>query len=79
VGVLFADDFLSGARVREQADEVAHAARRDEESRLAAEDLRGARLQAVHRRVFHEHVVADVGLGHRTAHLRGRLGDGVAS
>ena len=43
---------------------------RDEQPGLLAEQLRGALLEGVDRRVVAEDVVADLGLGHRPAHRR---------
>ena len=73
------DRLLAAAQVRHLRDEVAHRPRRDEEARLLAEQLGGAFLEGVDRRVVAEDVVADLGLGHRAAHRRRGLRDGVAA
>ena len=50
-----------------------------EQAGLLAEQLGGPLLERVDGRVVAEDVVADLGLGHRPAHLGGRLGDGVGA
>ena len=52
---------------------------RDEQAGLLAEQLGGALLEGVDRRVVAEDVVADLGVGHRAAHRGGRMGDGVGA
>ena len=73
------DGLLAAAEVGHLGDEVAHRPRGDEQAGLLAEQLGGALLEGVDRRVVAEDVVADLGLGHRPAHRRGRVGDGVAA
>ncbi len=68
------DDLLASAEVRELGDEVAHRAARDEQAGLLAEELGGAFLEGDDGRVVAEHVVADLGLGHRAAHRGRRAG-----
>ena len=78
--VLAARDGLLAAReVGHLGDEVAHRPGRDEEAGFLAEQLGGALLEGVDRRVVAEDVVAELGLGHRPAHRRGGVGDGVAA
>ena len=78
--VLAAGDRLLTAReVGHLGDEVAHRAARHEQAGLLAEQLGGAFLEGVDRRVVTEDVVADLGLGHRPAHGGRRVGDGVAA
>ena len=52
---------------------------RDEEPGLLAEELGGARLEGVDRGVVAEHVVAELGGGHRATHGGRGVGDGVGS
>ena len=78
--VLAAGDRLLAAReVGHLGDEVAHRAAGHEQAGFLAEQLRGAFLEGVDRRVVAEDVVADLGVGHRPAHGRRRVGDGVAA
>ena len=57
-------------QVGQLGDEVAHRPRGDEQAGLLAEQLGGAFLERVDRRVVAEDVVADLGLRHRPAHGR---------
>ena len=69
--VLAAGDRLLTAReVGHLGDEVAHRAARDEEAGLLAEQLGGALLEGVDRRVVTEDVVTELRVGHRPAHGR---------
>ena len=78
--VLAAGDGLLAAReVRHLGDEVAHRPGGDEQAGLLAEQLGGALLEGVDRGVVAEDVVTELGVGHRPAHGRGRVGDGVAA
>ena len=43
---------------------------RNKQARLPAEHLGGALLQAIDRRIFKKHVVANLGFRHRPAHCR---------
>ena len=73
--VLAAGDRLLTAReVGHLGDEVAHRAAGDEQAGLLAEQLGGALLEGVDRRVVAEDVVAELGLAHRPAHGRARGG-----
>jgi hypothetical protein len=68
-----ADDVLvAAAAVAHDADEVALRAAGDEERRLLAEQRGDPLLQRVDGRVVAEHVVADLGGGHRGTHRRRR-------
>jgi hypothetical protein len=69
------------ARIGEhvQADLVGHGAGGHEEGGLGAQPVRHAGLEPVDGRVFPVHVVADLGLGHGSAHPVGRARDGVAA
>jgi hypothetical protein len=60
-------------------DQVAHRARRDEDAGFLAEQLGRTLFEGVDGRVVAEHVVADLGLGHRPPHRRGGLRYGVAA
>ena len=78
VRVRAGDRLVAAPQVGELRDEVALRATRDEQSGLFAEQLGSAFLERVERRVFAVDVVTELGLGHRAAHLRRRLGDRVA-
>ena len=73
------DRLLAAAEVRHLGDEVAHRARGDEQAGLLAEQLGGPLLERVDGGVVPEDVVADLGVGHRPAHRRRRVGDRVAA
>src|SRR5512134_1868998 len=60
--------FVAALAVAHQRREVRLRARGEEERLLEAEELRRALLQPVHGGVIAEHVVADLGPGHRPAH-----------
>jgi hypothetical protein len=77
VGGLAADDLVAGLAPGEVGDDVAHRAGGDVERGLLAEELGGALLEGVDGRILAEHVIAQLRLGHRPAHLGRRLGDGV--
>ena len=79
VVVLARDRLLAAAEMGELGDDIAHRPRGHEQPGLLAEQLGGARLERNDRRVVAEHVVADFGLGHRAAHGRTGLRDGVAA
>ena len=70
-----------GARRGEHADRelVRHRPRRHVQRRLLAEQRCRERLQAIDGGVLAVDVVADLGVGHRAAHLRRRLRDGVGA
>ena len=73
------DGLVAARQVGHQRDEVAHRAARDEQAGLLAQQLGGARLERVDRGVVAEHVVAELGRGHRAAHRVGRVGDRVGA
>ena len=73
------DDLLAAAEVGHHGREIAHRPARDEEAGLLAEELRGALLEGDDGRVVSEDIVADLGLGHRSAHGVGRARNGVAA
>ena len=64
------DRLVAAGEVRHQGDEVAHRAAGHEQPGVLAQQLGRAGLERVDRRVVAEHVVADLGRGHRAAHLR---------
>ena len=74
-----ADDLAAARDVGHEPDEVAHRAARDEQAGLGAEQLRGALLERADGRVLAEHVVAELGLGHRAPHPGRGQGDGVGA
>ena len=65
------DGLLAAREVGQLGDEIAHRAAGDEQPGLLAEQLRGALLEGVDRRIVAEDVVADLGRGHRPAHRVG--------
>ncbi len=73
------DDLAAARHVGHQGHEVAHRPGRHEEARFLAEELGGPFLERVDRRILAEDVVAELGRGHRAAHLGGRMGDGVGA
>ena len=73
------DDLAAARDVGHEADKVAHRAARDQETRLGAEQLGGPLLEGPDGRVLAKDVVAELGLGHRPAHLRRGQRDGVGS
>jgi hypothetical protein len=79
VRTLVADYFHAGLRPDADSEDVAHRARRNEESRFAAEYFRGAGLQAVNGGVFAIDIVADFGFGHGASHRGGGPRNGVAA
>jgi hypothetical protein len=79
VAALFRQQILARLGQHADRDLVPHHARRHEERRLESEHARRERLQPVDRRVLAVDVVADLGVRHRTAHLGGRLRDGVGA
>ena len=60
---------LAAREVGELGDEVALRPAGDEQPGLLAEQLGRALLERVDRRIVAEDVVADLGVGHRAAHL----------
>ncbi len=79
VAIAIADDFVALAGQRAQRDLVRHRPGRHPDRRLLAEQLGDALLQRIDGRVFAVDVVAHLSGGHRLAHARGGLRDGVAS
>ena len=71
------DRLLAPVEVCELGHEIAHRSRGDKEAGLLAEQRRGTLLERVDGRVVAEDVVADLRLGHRAAHGRRGVGDGV--
>src|SRR5690606_33093918 len=73
------DDLLTAPQVHGQRDLVAHRARGHEQRSLEAGHLGDRGFQPVDGGVLPVDVVAHLGLGHRTAHLRRGPGDRVAA
>ena len=73
------DDLAAARHLGQHADEIAHRAAGDEQRRFLAGQLGGALLERDDRRVVAENVVANLGVGHRAAHLWRWLGDGVGA
>ena len=73
------DGLLAAGEMGHLGDEVALRAGAHEQPGFLAEQLRGTFLERDHGRVVAEHVVAELCLGHRPAHRRGGVGDGVAA
>jgi hypothetical protein len=76
---LAGDHLLASAEVRHHRDEVAHGPGRDEEAGVLAEKVGGAFLERNDRGVIAEHVVAHLGVCHRSTHRIRRACDGVAA
>src|ERR1700675_2415558 len=79
VAALFAKDFVSVVGPDFDGDEVAHAARGNEQSRFLPEDFRSAFLELVDRGIFAVNVVAHFGGGHGAAHFVAGARDGIAA
>ena len=73
------DRLVAARQVGEQRHQVAHRTAGDEQPGLLAQEARPALLERVDRGVVTEHVVADLGRGHRTTHLVGGMGDRVGT
>ena len=73
------DHFVPGAGEDLERRLVAHRAGRDEEPGLLAEQLGAVRLEGDGGRVGAPHVVPDLGVGHRPAHLGRRGGERVGA
>ncbi len=71
------DRLLAPGEVGQLGDEVALGPARHEQAGFLAEQLGRPLLERVDRGIVAEHVVADLGCGHRPTHLVGRLRDGV--
>ena len=74
-----AEEFVAGLRVDLDADLVRHRAGRHVQGSFFAEQRRDALLQPIHRRVFAEDIVADLGRSDGRPHTGGGPGDGIAS
>src|SRR5262245_18503394 len=74
-----ADDLLAGARLCQNAGQVAHRSRWNKQCRFATKDFCCTLLKAINGRVFNEDVIADLGVRHRSPHFRRWLSYGVAS
>ena len=77
VGLLAGDVFVAARAVGQQRREIGLGAAGDEQARLEAKPLRAFAFELVDRWIFAVDVVAYLGLGHRGAHGRRGLGDGV--
>src|SRR5690349_10064943 len=75
----FTDDFLPLARLRDDAGQVTHRARRHKQGGLTAERLGGAVLKFIERGILDENVVSDFRFRHGAAHLRRGFGYCIAS
>ena len=73
------DHLAAGARLEVDGELVAHRAGGDEERGRELEHRGGQLLEPADGRVLAVDVVADLGLGHGTAHGRGRAGHGVGA
>ena len=71
------DGLVAPSAGDEQREQVRHRAARHVERGLLADALGRGLLEAPHRGVVAQHVVADFGARHRLAHRVGGLGDGV--
>jgi hypothetical protein len=70
-------DRVAGLRPHLDGDFVCHRARRGEQRGFVPQQFRHTSLQAVDRRVFAVHIVAEFGVCHRAAHLRRRQGHSI--
>ena len=77
MAVGLANHFLAVPRVRHDTGQIPHRSRWDEQRGFTPKYRGCTFLQAVHRRVFEEHVVSDFGFGHCAAHGWRRFGYGV--
>lgn len=73
------DTFVASTTVQSDTYEVAHCARRHKYRVFLAQDISSGHLELVDCGVLHIHVIADARIHHRTRHLCGWLGDGVAT
>jgi hypothetical protein len=71
---LLRDQLRPRPRQDPKRDLVGHRRRRQEERRLLTEERGGALLQLVDGGILAQLLVADLGRGHRRAHLRRRSG-----
>ena len=72
VAVLVQDDLVSALGMRHETHLVPLGSGCHEECRLFPEPLGGQRLEPGNCGILHEHIVADLGFGHRPPHGRGR-------
>ena len=79
MAVLLADELVAGLRVQPERDLVRHRRGRQEDRLVLPEQLRGALLQLVDRRILALLLVADLGGGDRGPHARGRPRGGVGA
>ena len=75
----FADELVARLAVNPHADLVGHRPRRHEQGRLLAQNLRRQLLQPIAGRIDVDHVVVDLGIGHRLPHRGRGAGDGVGA
>ena len=73
VAIGFAEELVARLAVNAHAELVAHRAGRNEQRGFFAEHRGDMVFQLAHGRVFAEHIVADLGRGHRGTH-GGRTG-----
>ena len=73
------DRLLAAREVGHLGDQVAHRATGHEQAGFLVEELGRPFLESVHGRVVAEHVVADLGAGHRATHGGRGVRDGVAA
>ena len=77
---LLADDVLIAAlAMRQQAEQVALRAARDEQGRLLPQHLRDHRLELVDGGILPVNIVAHFGVGNDGSHLRGWTGNRIAA
>src|SRR5262245_13074233 len=74
-----ADDLLAWTCVRENAGQVAHCSRRNEQCRFAIKHFCRTLLKSIDCRIFDEDVVSDLGFRHGSPHFRRWLSYCVAS
>ena len=71
------DHLVAAAAMHQQADQVAHRARRHEQAGFLAQAIGRECLQPLDGRVIAQHVVADLGFCHGSAHGRRGFGHGI--
>ena len=79
MAVVAQDDFIAALAMRHQRQLVAEVAGRHEQGGFLAEDAGGQGFQLLHGRIVTVDIIADLGMEHRLAHGRGRLGNGIAA
>ena len=77
VGLVAGDRLLAAPEMGHLGDEVAHRPGGNEERGFLAKEVGGPFLEGDDGGIVAEDVVPDLRLGHRPAHFRRRLGDGV--